>query len=99
MGDRKTGRRCGALRRHKVLGGLAEGREGAPSRKRVCRVTDGKCNGRKHSKDGSMSSRRNLQREKCIDRMETAKKEKVDENVETQNKTRKSKKQTMGENK
>ena len=31
--------------------------------------------------------------------METGKKEKVDENVETQNKTRKSKKQTMGEKK
>jgi hypothetical protein len=31
--------------------------------------------------------------------METAKEEKVDENVETQNKTRKSKKQTMGEKK
>ena len=46
-----------------------------------------------------MSSRRNLQREKCIDRMETGKKEKVDENVETQNKTRKSKKQRMGEKK
>ena len=88
--------RCGAT---KVLGGLAEGREGAPSREMVCRVTDGKSNERKHRKDGSTSGRRNLQREKCIDRMETGKKEKVDENVETQNKTRKSKKQTMGEKK
>lgn len=59
----------------------------------------GKRNGRTHSKDGSMSRRGNLQREKCIDRMETAKKEELDENLETQNKTRKSKKQTMGEKK
>ena len=60
---------------------------------------DGKSNERKHRKDGSTSGRRKIGRERGVHRMETAKKEKVDENVETQNKTRKSKKQTMGEKK
>jgi hypothetical protein len=46
-----------------------------------------------------MSGRRNIQRERCIHHRETVKKERLDENVETQNKMKKMKKHTMGEKK
>ena len=59
----------------------------------------GERNGRKDSKDGSVSGRRNIERERGIHYTQTGKKERLGENVETQNTMRQMKKYTIDEKK